>query len=156
MKQRTAKQLYITSAIFLVIAIGVFGLTAMYGMKKDPVVGTWFVKAPDAPFSYHMFSFYADGTMSQANPDAGDTNTSDSDGLGVWRREGDMIKGKFDEITADRTTHNVVARGEISFEFKIKGDSLSGMANADFYDVTNANHLKGPLPTAIEGNRIKP
>ncbi len=48
------------------------------------VVGVWFVTFPDPPFKYHMVTFHQDGTMEQANPDAGDANTSDSDGMGVW------------------------------------------------------------------------
>jgi hypothetical protein len=56
---------------------------------SNPIVGAWFVKAPGAPFEYHMFLFSADGTMQQANPDAGDANTSDSDGMGVWLTDGD-------------------------------------------------------------------
>ncbi|HEX2241988.1 MAG TPA: hypothetical protein VHK27_01780, partial [Gammaproteobacteria bacterium] len=54
------------------------------GTEKDPIVGAWFVEAPDAPFAYHMFLFSADGTMHQANPDAGNSVTSDGDGKGIW------------------------------------------------------------------------
>src|SRR6266436_4588973 len=72
---------------------------------QNTIVGAWFVKAADAPFQYHMFTFNSDGTMQQANPDAGDADTSDSDGKGIWVKEGSKIKGKFVEITADRTTH---------------------------------------------------
>ncbi len=55
--------------------------------NSSSIVGTWFVKASDAPFPYHMFVFNADGTMQQANPDAGDANTSDSDGKGIWKND---------------------------------------------------------------------
>lgn len=51
--------------------------------NSPPIVGTWFVKIPEAPFHYHMFIFNSDGTMQQANPDAGDPNSSDSNGMGV-------------------------------------------------------------------------
>src|SRR5689334_19900577 len=81
---------------------------------QNPIVGTWFVKIPEAPFPYHMFVFHSDGTMQQSNPDAGDPNTSDSNGMGVWTLEGDSIKGKFVEVTADRATRQFVSRGEIS------------------------------------------
>jgi hypothetical protein len=40
--------------------------------NSPPIVGTWFVKTPEAPFQYQMFVFNLDGTMRQANPDAGD------------------------------------------------------------------------------------
>ena len=52
--------------------------------KVNPIAGAWFVKDPGAPFPYHMYVFNADGTMQQANPDAGDSHRSDSDGKGVW------------------------------------------------------------------------
>jgi hypothetical protein len=65
------------------------------------------VKIPEAPFQYHMFVFNSDGTMQQANPDAGDPNTSDSNGMGVWVPDGHRIKGKFVEVTADRTTRQL-------------------------------------------------
>src|SRR5664279_2139362 len=71
------------------------------GVKDNPppIVGAWFVKIPEAPFQHHMFVFNSDGTMQQANPDAGDPNTSDSTGMGVWVPDGDRIKGKFVEVT---------------------------------------------------------
>ncbi len=87
--------------------------------NHNSIVGTWFVKASDAPFQYHMFVFNADGTMQQANPDAGDANTSDSDGKGIWKNDRNKVKGKFVEITADRVTHNFVSRGEILFEITV-------------------------------------
>ncbi len=71
--------------------------------KADPIVGAWLVKEADAPFPYHMYVFNADGTMQQANPDAGDPKTSDSDGKGVWVRDGDTVKGRWMEVVADRT-----------------------------------------------------
>ena len=86
------------------------------------------MKIPEAPFQYHMFVFNSDGTMQQANPDAGDPNTSDSNGMGVWVPEGDRIKGKFVEVTADRMTRRFVSRGEISFSIKVTGNAFDGAA----------------------------
>jgi len=117
------------------------------------IVGAWFVKAPDAPFQYHMFTFNADGTMNQANPDAGDPFTSDSDGHGIWVKDGKNIKGKFVEVTADRDTHAFVSRGEISFEIDVTNDTFTGTAAANFYDESN-NLIRGPLPTPLEGKRV--
>ena len=121
--------------------------------KVDDIVGTWVVKAADAPFQYHMFVFNADGTMQQANPDAGDENTSDSDGKGAWFRKDGKIVGKFVEITADRTTHKFVARGEISYEIAVDGDKLTGNASAKFYD-ENDKLQHGPFPTPLDGKRV--
>ena len=113
------------------------------------------MKASDAPFQYHLFVFNADGTMQQANPDAGDANTSDSDGKGIWKNDSNKVKGKFVEITADRVTHNFASSGEISFEIAVGSDknTFAGTANGFFYDV-NGKLLKGPLSTPLEGTRL--
>jgi hypothetical protein len=125
--------------------------------KNDPppIVGTWFVKTPEAPFRYHMFVFNSDGTMQQANPDAGDPNTSDSNGMGVWVTGRDSIKGKFVEVTADRTTRQFVSRGEISFLIRVTGNAFSGTASAIFYDA-EGRRIRGPLPATLEGQRVVP
>ncbi len=121
--------------------------------QQNNIGGAWFVKADDAPFQYHMFVFNADGTMQQANPDAGDANTSDSDGKGVWVKNGNTIEGKFDEVTADRTTHQFASRGEISFVIHVDNDNLTGTATANFYDLNN-QLIRGPFPTPLEGQRV--
>ena len=119
------------------------------------IVGTWLVKSPGAPFPYHMFAFHSDGTMQQSNPDAGDSNTSDSDGMGVWASDANGIRGKFVEVTADRNTRQFVSRGEISFSIRVNGDRFSGSASALFFDV-DGRKLKGPLAVTLEGQRITP
>jgi len=119
------------------------------------VIGTWLVKSPEAPFPYHMFVFHSDGTMLQSNPDAGDPNTSDSNGIGVWNSVGGQIKGKFVEVTADRTTRRFVSRGEVSFLLRVTGDALSGTASAIFYD-EDGRQTKGPLAATLEGRRVVP
>jgi len=121
--------------------------------RVDSVVGTWVVHAPDAPFPHHVFVFNADGTMQQANPDAGNALTSDSDGKGIWARRDGKVIGKFVEFTADRETHRLVSRGEVSFEVEVFGDRLTGTASARFYGEDDAL-LKGPLPTALDGTRL--
>ena len=128
--------------------------TSAFGSEpKNDVVGVWFSKFPDAPFKYHMVVFNADGTMQQANPDAGDRRTSDSDGMGVWVREGNKVKGKFVELTANRDTHAFVSRGEISFEITVSGDTFTGAASAKFYDL-NDKIVDGPIQTAFTGSRV--
>jgi hypothetical protein len=129
---------------------------ASSGKNNSPsIVGTWLVKIPEAPFHDHMFVFHSDGTMQQANPDAGDPNTSDSNGMGVWVPDGDRIKGKFVEITADRTTRQFVSRGEISFLIKVDGNTFSGTASAIFYDA-RGQRLREPLPATLDGQRVVP
>lgn len=122
---------------------------------RRPIVGTWVVKTPEAPFPYHMFVVGADGTMQQGNPDAGDPNTSDSDGMGVWVEDGGRIKGKFVEITADRTTRQFVSRGEISSSLDVQGDAFRGTASANFYDA-QGRKLRGQMAATLEGQRVVP
>lgn len=146
-------RLLIVMTVALVILGGALSWTLVDNHKKAPIVGTWFVQAPDAPFAYHMFVFNADGTMQQANPDAGDTVTSDSDGKGIWQKNGDKIKGKFVEVTANRTSGAFASKGEISFELTVTADKFDGTADARFYDLHNKLQ-KGPLPTALHGERV--
>jgi hypothetical protein len=124
-------------------------------VAPPPIVGAWFVTIPEAPFQYHMFIFNSDGTVLQSNPDAGDANTSDSNGLGVWVTDGARIKGKFVEVTADRTTREFVSRGEISFLIKVTGDAFGGDASATFYDAAG-RRIRGPLAATLEGQRVAP
>src|ERR1700756_3748869 len=120
--------------------LGAFGivLLCLAGCQEahnsPDVVGAWIVKIPDAPFPLHMFVFHSDGTVQQSNPDAGDPTTSDSNALGVWLPDGDGIKGKLVEITADRATRQFVSRGEISVSLRVNGNALNGTASAIFYD----------------------
>lgn len=123
--------------------------------NSSSIVGAWIVKAPEAPFPYHMFVFHADGTMQQSNPDAGDPNTSDSNGMGVWVMDVARIKGKFVEVTADRSSRQFVSRGEISFLINVHGDTFTGTASAIFYDV-HGRVVRGPLPATLEGRRVLP
>ncbi len=118
-----------------------------------PVVGAWVVRHDRAPFPVHMYVFNADGTLQQANPDAGDPATSDSDGKGVWRLEGSRVRGKFVEITADRATHRFVGRGEISFLITVSGDTFKGEATARFYDA-EGRPTGAPVSTGMDGERV--
>ncbi|HEX4662582.1 MAG TPA: hypothetical protein VH144_03115 [Candidatus Saccharimonadales bacterium] len=123
--------------------------------KVHPIVGVWYVHITGAPFAYHLLTFHSDGTLTQANPDAGDATTSDSIGMGPWQAEGDgVIRAKFVETTADRTTHEFVARGEISFELTCKAHTLEGTAEARFYDL-KGRQVKGPSHHLVQGQRIK-
>ena len=146
------------------ITLGVFafcvGLSACHRLSggndnSSTIVGSWFVKIPEAPFQYHMLVFNSDGTLQQANPDAGDPNTSDSNGMGVWVPEGDRIRGKFVEVTADRMTRQFVARGEISFSITVSNNAFRGTASASFYDA-GGKRLRGPLAARLEGQRVAP
>ena len=126
---------------------------AFRSTPPNPIVGTWFVVDSGAPFHQHMYVFNADGTMQQANPDAGDPTTSDSDGKGIWVPEGSRIRGKWMEITADRITHKFVSHGELPFEIQVTGDSFTGTLSARFYGPSGT--LLKEFPAApISGKRL--
>jgi hypothetical protein len=122
--------------------------------KINPKVGAWFVQDPGAPFPYHMYVFNADGTMQQANPDAGDPNSSDSDGKGIWIAAGDRIKGKWVEVIADRASHKFTGRAEISYDIKVSADIFAGTVTARSFDA-NGTLTEGPSsPTLLQGKRV--
>jgi hypothetical protein len=122
--------------------------------SSNPVVGAWFVNDVEAPFPYHMYVFNADGTMQQANPDAGDPHASDSDGKGIWVTDGDRIKGKWVEVIADRATHKFTGRAEISFDIRVDRDTFAGTSTARSYDA-NGILADGPTPPGrFEGKRV--
>ncbi len=149
------RSLFIVFVLCVGIVLGVAwsAMRSAEAADAKQIVGVWFVTFPGAPFKYHMCAFHSDGTMEQANPDAGDANTSDSDGMGVWVREGNKIRGKFVEVTADRTTRQFASRGEISFTLDVKGDSFTGSATGNFYGLDNKLSY-GPVSTAMNGTKV--
>ena len=122
-------------------------------IAADPVVGTWLVEQPAAPFPLHLYVFNADHTMQQANPDAGNPRTSDSDGKGAWRRRGQQVTGKWVEIMADRTTHKLTGRGEFSYQIDVSGDRMTGTGTFYAYDAAG-NVVAGPIAAPLTGSRI--
>lgn len=133
--------------------IGLAGCTTLSRTPAAPIVGTWIVRDPMAPFPYHMYVFNADGTMQQANPDAGDPHTSDSDGKGVWAYRDGHIIGRWVEITADRSTHKYSGRTEITFDIIVEGDTLSGTEAVKIYDA-DENLTELPAGPAFQGKRV--
>lgn len=122
--------------------------------RLPPIVGTWLVHDPNAPFPYHLYVFNSDGTMHQANPDAGDARSSDSDGKGAWLARGDRVEGKWVELLADRGTHQYTGRLEITFQLSVSGDSLTASENAHVFD---ANGQPRPAPATakpLTGKRV--
>ena len=121
--------------------------------RANSVVGVWIVSDETAPFPFHMYVFNADGTMQQANPDAGDSRTSDSDGKGIWVAKGVRIVGKWVEITADRATHKFAGRLDLSFELQVHGDRLTGIRSAQPFDV-KGKPSGAPLQGSFSGTRV--
>jgi hypothetical protein len=121
--------------------------------SRHQVVGVWIVHHDPAPFPYHMYVFNADGTMQQANPDAGNATRSDSDAKGVWAKRSGHIVGKWVEITADRATHRYSGRGELSFDIVVDGDKLEGQGSFVGYD-PDGKMVVGPVPAPFTGTRV--
>jgi hypothetical protein len=143
-----------------IIGLAALGLAGCYHSPEErggsaTIVGAWVVKIPDAPFPVHMFVFHSDRTVEQSNPDAGDANTSDSNLMGVWRPDHNVFKGRLVEVTADRSTHRLATRGEISFELEVSGNSFHGVASAVFFDA-QGQRIRGPSQVEMEGERVLP
>jgi hypothetical protein len=119
-----------------------------------PIVGAWLVHDPNAPFPYHMYVFNADGTMQQANPDAGDSHGSDSDGKGIWIASGERIKGKWVEVIADRATHQFAGRLEISYEITVSGDTYTATETVRSYDAAGNLAASPATPAKLVGKRV--
>jgi hypothetical protein len=102
-----------------------------------------------------MFVFHGDGTVVQSNPDAGNALRSDSNAMGAWVRDGDRFKGRIVEITADRTTHHFVSRGEIAFTLTVDGDRLRGNAEGNFFGV-DGKAMGETIHATLDGERVRP
>ena len=120
-----------------------------------PIVGTWMVHDPNAPFPYHLYVFNADGTMQQANPDAGNPRTSDSDGKGAWVIRGDGVEAKWVELSADRTTRQYAGRLEFTMRIRVSGDSLSASETVAVFDATGAPAPAPSTPMPLTGTRVR-
>jgi hypothetical protein len=120
----------------------------------SPIVGTWVVHDPNAPFPYHLYVFNADGTMHQANPDAGNPRTSDSDGKGIWADRGDHIESKWVELSADRATRQYAGRLELTMQIGVRGDSLTATETVEVFDATGAPGLAPATPKPLSGARV--
>ena len=101
-----------------------------------------------------MVVFGGDGTMHQANPDAGDPRTSDSDGKGVWEARGTEVRGKWVEVMADRTTHQFVGRLEITMQITVTGDSLRATEVVAMFDSTGTSVPVPATPKTLTGTRV--
>lgn len=144
------------AVLLLAIATGLVGcsMPAVRSGTPDPIVGAWLVKDPNAPFPYHMYVFNADGTMQQANPDAGDAHGSDSDGKGIWRTNGSHVTGKWVEVIADRATHLYAGRLEVSFEITVSGDTYTATETVHSYDAAGNLAASPATPEPLFGKRV--
>ncbi|MBF6225572.1 hypothetical protein [Nocardia abscessus] len=121
--------------------------------ERHPVLGTWEVIADGAPFAYHVMQFHPGGTMLQSNPDHGNRATSDSNGMGSWRSDGDRVTGAFLEFTVDRTDPAVVRKGIVAFDLEVTGDRFTGSATATFYELSGAP-VRAPVTARLSGRRF--
>jgi hypothetical protein len=129
-------------------------LVAEASGSQETIVGVWFVDAVGAPFEPHLFTFHADQTMLSSNPDAGDPQTSDSDGMGPWAASGgNQIIGAFEEINADRDTHEFVSRLRVEYTITLDGSTFTGPASATYFN-PDGTLQQGPFPATLNGRRI--
>ncbi|WP_435592242.1 hypothetical protein [Nocardia sp. bgisy118] len=119
------------------------------------VIGVWEVVADGAPFSHHVMTFHADGTLLQSNPDHGNRATSDSNGMGVWRADGARVTGAFLEFTVDRDDPSRIRKGVVRFELTVGDIEFTGTASATFQDL-DGTVADGPLPARLTGRRFDP
>lgn len=128
------------------------------GPGNPSIVGAWRVDAKGAPFVPHVALFHADGTLLIHNPDAGNPHTSDSLGVGAWKVDGEhpqTIIGVFEEITADRTSHQEVARLRVTFTLRIEGaNAFTGPAEATYYTPDGSKQNDQPELATLRGTRI--
>ena len=144
---------YFTATAFLALALSASTLAAR-GPARDAIVGVWLVEHPTAPFPLHLYVFNADHTLQQANPDAGNPRESDSDGKGVWERRDDHFVGKWVEIMADRTTHKLIGRGELTFDVTVAGNCLTGKGTFHLFDPAG-DRVGDPIDAPFTGTRVE-
>src|SRR6266403_473279 len=148
------------SVLSLMIAVVLslqFSSTKAKADDNSSIIGSWYVNANGAPFVPHVMAFHNDNTLLIDNPDAGDSHTSDSLGVGPWKElqnNSNKIKGKFVEVNADRTTHLFVNNLVVTFEVTLgnNGNTFTGPAEARYYDA-NWNLTDGPFPATLDGTR---
>jgi hypothetical protein len=116
-----------------------------------PVVGVWEVFVEGAPFGPHLFTFHSDHTFLSSNPDAGDPNTSDSDGEGVWQGW-NTVQGTFKEYDADRTTHEFTGTLTVTYTIKLKGNKFTGTYTAT--ETNPAGDVEGSGTGTFTGYRL--
>ena len=101
----------------------------------------------------HVYVFNADGTLQQANPDAGDARRSDSDGKGIWFRRSGHIVGKWVELSADRDSHRYIGRGELTFDLRLDRNRLAGTSTFRGFDASGASTGE-PIAVPFDGTRV--
>ena len=92
--------------------------------------------------------------MQQASPDAFDPNSSDSDRKGIWIIDGDRVKGKWVEVTADCATHKFTGHAGISFDIWVDHNAFAGTATARSYEAGGILTDAPTPPGRFEGKRV--
>ena len=151
-------------ALALIVIVGFVAFLSNYPGKaraqakdRNSPVGVWFVDAVGAPFQPHLATFHSDGTMLIDNPESGDSNTSDSAGMGPWQTDqkgSNIINGKFEEINADRTTHAFVSTLIVTYTITVNGNTFTGPAQATYYN-PDGTVQAGPFPATLNGTLIQ-
>jgi hypothetical protein len=100
-----------------------------------------------------MFVFHADGTMLQSNPPAGNTDTSDTIGMGVWKADENKISAKFEEFRFDLKTGEIT-RGVVTFNLLLAGDRLTGAYTFSVCKTDDGTQLGGPRQGEVSAERV--
>ena len=121
------------------------------------IVGVWRVDAEGAPFVAHLALFHADGRLLIHHPDAGNPHSSASLGVGVWKVERDRpntIMGDFEEITADRASHQYVHQLRVTFTLTLEeAQAFTGPAETTYSTAQGTKQHETP-PAKLIGTRI--
>lgn len=159
-KMRPMLRIVWVLALALIITVGLIAFLGNHSSKANAAnpnspVGVWFVNAVGAPFQPHMVTFHSDGTMEIDNPEAGDPHTSDSVGMGPWQLNpsSGTVTGKFEEINADRDTHQFVSTLIVTFTITVTGNTFTGPAEATYYNPDGTLQM-GPFPATLNGTLL--
>ena len=121
------------------------------------IVGAWHVDANGAPYVPHQFVFTSDGVVFTTNPtnvqDAGDNPTTDSVGMGVWRRakrDRDQVIGTFYQLNARQPGKTPAERLRVTFRVRLnrESDRFAGPAWAELEGL-------GGGPAQLIGRRLE-
>jgi hypothetical protein len=101
-----------------------------------------------------MFVFHADGTLLQFNPPAGNPGSSETPGVGAWRRSGDgETRARLVEMRLDPAT-GAPTRGVLDLRVRVAGDRLTGTGEFQVYDLTDGASVNGPHDATLTGRRV--
>ncbi|HTH72570.1 MAG TPA: hypothetical protein VL737_04390 [Candidatus Pristimantibacillus sp.] len=138
------------------------GASAVDDSSDNAIVGVWEVAA-DAPYSPHLFTFHADGTMTSTNPTnvqerqaAPHGGTNDSLGMGAWKTEVEngtkYFVGSFEELNAFADNHQPTDTLKVSFKVQLtnNGQGFDGPAIVHQGSDVIPSHVTGTQRVVVD------